>query len=327
MVSQLANNILERLSDGNFHSGEELGEQFSVSRSAIWKAVKQLDQLGIRPFSVQGKGYCIQDGLQLLDPVKIKTNMSNNSLALLSELDILQAVGSTNQHLLDKLASGIDSGSVCLSEMQMQGRGRHGKPWQSPFGLNIYLSLYWRFEQGAAALAGLSLAVGTILAKLLKNYGLLDVKLKWPNDVMCHGKKIAGVLLELAGDAVGPCHVVIGVGLNIASTRLPTIKVDQPWTDMESQIKALPERNLIAAQLLENLLIMLPQFEQHGFSAFEKDWQANDGLYKQNVDVKLADRTLQGIALGVDEQGHILVQQQDGQVRAFSSADISVRMS
>ena len=105
---------------------------------------------------------------------------------------------------------------VCFAEHQSAGKGRRGRQWVSPFGSNIYMSILWRFQQdGIACTAGLSLAVGVAVIRALKTYGFNEVGLKWPNDIYCQGKKLGGILIEVSGEADGPCAVIIGLGLNL----------------------------------------------------------------------------------------------------------------
>ena len=124
-------------------------------------------------------------------------------------------IDSTNQYLLERVNT-LSSGESCLAECQTAGRGRRGKPWVSPFGCQLILSMYWRLEQGMAAAMGLSLAVGVAVVEALESLGYPGVALKWPNDLYYQGRKLAGILVEMSGSAGASCHLVIGVGLNLA---------------------------------------------------------------------------------------------------------------
>ena len=133
---------------------------------------------------------------------------------------------------LRRVEAGGRSGLVCTAEQQTAGRGRRGREWISPFGRNLYVSTVWEFTQGAAALEGLSLAVGVAVAQALKGLGLPEVQLKWPNDIQHEGKKLGGVLLEMVGDASRQCQVVVGIGVNVAMPGAAANAIDQAWTDI-----------------------------------------------------------------------------------------------
>lgn len=147
---------------------------------------------------------------------------------------MLETIDSTNAEAMRQLEAGAGAGLVCTAEQQSAGRGRRGRTWVSPFARNLYLSVAWRYHQGAAALEGLSLAVGVAVARALAANGLPAVQLKWPNDVIFRGAKLGGVLLEMTGDAAGVCQIVVGVGLNVAMPDSAAVAIDQAWTDIKS---------------------------------------------------------------------------------------------
>ena len=166
--------ILQVLSKGTFCSGEELGKELGISRAAISKHIKGVQDWGIDIFRVQGKGYQLAKPIELLDKDIIQ-NQVENPIVLMPVID------STNQYLLDR-ADMLESGTVCIAEYQSNGRGRRGREWISPFGSNLYLSLYWRLDAGMAAAIGLSLVVGIAIVEALEKLGLPNIKLKWHND-------------------------------------------------------------------------------------------------------------------------------------------------
>jgi len=198
---------------------------------------------------------------------------------LLSRLLLLETVDSTNAEAMRQLESGAASGLVCTAEQQSAGRGRRGRTWVSPFARNLYVSLTWQYHQGAAALEGLSLAVGVAVARALTASGMPPVQLKWPNDIICGTAKLGGVLLEMTGDAAGSCQVVVGVGLTVSMPGSAATDIDQSWTDIETLSKGEhPGRNALLAALLNALLPLLASFEQRGFAPWRDEWPALDRL-------------------------------------------------
>jgi len=233
---------------------------------------------------------------------------------------------STNTELLARAAQGARSGAVLAAEAQTAGRGRRGRPWVSPVGGALVFSLLWRFEQGAAWLAGLSLAVGVALVRVLRAHGA-HAQLKWPNDVLVGGGKLAGILIELQGDASGPSAVVIGVGLNLALPAAARDAIDQPVADLAEACAAPPGRNALLAALLGELHTVLTAFARDGFKPFAREWEGCHAHQGRRVTATLPDgSTLTGVARGVAEDGALLIEA-GGKSRRFISGDVSLRVS
>jgi BirA family biotin operon repressor/biotin-[acetyl-CoA-carboxylase] ligase len=213
---------------------------------------------------------------------------------------------------------------ACLAEQQLAGRGRRGRHWVSPQGGNIYLSLLWRFANGVGQLGGLSLAVGVAVHRALRQLGVAEVRLKWPNDVLVQGRKLAGILLEMSGEASGPCAVVSGLGLNVRLPAAQMAGVAQDWTDLQSVLHNPVPRNSLVASLLNHLIAVMQDFERHGFAHFQAEWNAADAFAQQPVELQLTGETIQGIAQGVDESGALLLAR-NGQQERYHSGEVSLR--
>jgi BirA family transcriptional regulator, biotin operon repressor / biotin---[acetyl-CoA-carboxylase] ligase len=318
--------LLPLLADGEFHSGQELADVIGVSRTAVWKQVNRLaTESGIEIESVKGKGYRIPGGLDLLDANVVRAALVERSRALLTRLDILDTVDSTNTEVTRWLGHSGSSGLVCCAEQQTAGRGRRGRQWVSPYAGNLYLSLLWEFNQGAAALEGLSLAVGVAVARALRACEVPAVQLKWPNDVLYDRAKLGGILLEMSGDAAGSCRVVIGIGLNVAMPQSAAGAIDQAWTDIRSICaQSPPSRNRLLAALLDELLPLAADFEQHGFARWRDEWLALDAFAGTSVVLHTGSGQLAGVARGVDERGALRLETTTG-VQAVYGGEISLR--
>lgn len=317
--------VLTLLADGEVHSGEALGQALGVSRTAVWKQLKKLEALGIGVLSVKGQGYQVPGGVELLERDKILSCLSDHERSLLVDLDIHGSIESTNVRALERIRNGSSQGFACMAEHQTAGRGRHGRRWVSPFGRNVYLSLIWEFNSGAAALGGLSLAVGVAIARALQRNHIPDVELKWPNDVLWRGQKLAGILLELTGDAAGRCQVVIGVGVNVGMRAEEAAEISQAWASL-SQIVPGISRNKVAGDLLGELLLMLESYEQQGFAALREEWEALHGYANREVEIRAGDNVTVGIALGVNDQGALRLQMQSGETLVYGG-EASLRPS
>ncbi|MEA3251875.1 MAG: biotin--[acetyl-CoA-carboxylase] ligase [Pseudomonadota bacterium] len=318
--------LIRLLGDGGYHSGEQLGIRFGVSRTAIWKQLKKLEALDIPLEAVKGRGYRLSRPLELLDGQAIIAELPRDSRRHLVRLFVEETLPSTNQFLRERFAQGAGHAEVCLAENQNAGRGRRGRNWASPWGRSLLLSIGWRFEGGAAALEGLSLAVGVVLAQVLERHGL-EVALKWPNDVLLKQDgalcKLAGILLEVSGDAQGPCEVVIGIGLNVFLPDALRARVDQPIAAVADQAPGI-SRNALAAELLEGLLGLLVDFEQEGFTVWREDWNQRHAHAGQTVDVVQGQARYAAIAEEVDAAGNLCVRREGRQERLVGG-EISVR--
>lgn len=318
--------LLPLLANGEFRSGQDLADALGVSRTAVWKQINKLvTESGLTIESVKGKGYRIPGGIDLLDAARVTAALNARASALMTHLDILDIVDSTNAEVMRRAEQGCSSGLVCTAEQQTAGRGRRGRQWVSPYASNLYLSLLWEFSQGAAALEGLSLAVGVAVARALRACDVPSVQLKWPNDVLNGGAKLGGILLEMTGDAAGSCRVVIGVGLNVAMPTAAAGAIDQAWTDVKSITPGqYPKRNRLLAALLNELLPLVADFEQQGFARWRDDWQSLDAFAGAPVILNTGTTQLGGIARGVDERGALQLETTTG-VQSVYGGEISLR--
>lgn len=217
--------LLKLLQDGRFHSGEELGAVLGISRSAVWKRLQHLEaEHGLQFHKVRGRGYRLASPLSLLDPRKIDS---------LWPVEIMPTVDSTNSEAMRRLVAGASTPFVIVAEQQTAGRGRRGRAWVSPYGENLYYSLAItvRGRSGARRVEPGCRSRG---APGPESLGVRDAGLKWPNDLLQGGKKIAGILLELSGDPADLCHVVIGIGINV--NMKTATDIGQPWTSLREAL-------------------------------------------------------------------------------------------
>ena len=320
--------ILQLLSDGGFHSGQALAATLVISRSALWKRLQKLQQqLGIQLYAVSGKGYKLATPLQLLDPDRLKQQLLQyGSLRVVPVVETHLSLASTNQYALEQARQAPYLHRLVLAERQTEGRGRRGRHWVSPFGRNLYLSLYWWFDNMPESVSCLSLMVAITLAQQLESIGVPACELKWPNDVRYRGRKLAGILLEMQGEAAGGCGIVIGVGVNLDLDEPEAQAIDQPWTDVKRILGKTVERNQFAAEFSQRLIGVMQGFSQGTFTQCLEDWRSRDVLDGRQVDLRLDGEVMQGIARGVDDSGALLLES-DGRIRRYYSGEVSVRLA
>ncbi|WP_313656411.1 bifunctional biotin--[acetyl-CoA-carboxylase] ligase/biotin operon repressor BirA [Pantoea sp.] len=308
--------LVDILSDGEFHSGEQLGETLGMSRAAINKHIQTLKSWGLDVFTVTGKGYSLPAPIQLLDEQLILSQVREGNVSVIPVID------STNQYLMEKM-HGLTSGAACIAEYQQAGRGRRGRQWFSPFGANLYMSMYWRLEQGPAAAMGLSLVIGIVMAETLRSSGADDVRVKWPNDIYLNDRKLAGILVELTGKTGDAAHIVMGAGINLAMRSADASQIDQGWINLQ-EAGVRVNRNELAARLINRLRDALPLFEQEGLTPFIERWAALDNFINRPVKLLIGEREVHGIARGVDSQGGLLLEQ-EGEIKSWVGGEISLR--
>ncbi len=313
--------LIKALAAGHFVSGQLLGKQLEISRTAIAKHIKALSEMGLDIYSVKGKGYKLAYSLNLLDKKKILDLLPHDSKTV---LEVHSLIDSTNDYLMRRLPNQLNQGQVCLAEFQSAGRGRRGRQWISPFGSQIYLSMYWALEQGLSAAIGLSLVTALAVSDAIKSYCGVQVQLKWPNDIYIDGAKLAGILIDLEGQALEPSHSVIGIGLNLDMPKQASKKIDQKWTDLQSNTTTIIDRNALSAQLISSLTHRLEQHLTHGFTPMLEDWHKQDLYLHKPVKLITGERVTLGISRGINNQGALLLEV-NGQIKPIYGGEVSLR--
>jgi BirA family biotin operon repressor/biotin-[acetyl-CoA-carboxylase] ligase len=247
--------------------------------------------------------------------------LSHAAAAGLATVEVVAQTGSTNADLLAR-APGLGSPVLLVAEDQTAGRGRAGRSWLSSPGHSLTFSLAWKFDGGLHKLTGLPLAVGTALAETLGRLGQ-PVQLKWPNDVLKDGDKLAGILIETAlGDRA--VWAIIGIGLNLAMPDELEQQIGRP-------VAAVPwlarmDRDALLAALLDGLLDALALFDKSGFAAFTARWNLLHGWQGEMVTLLDGGEVLhEGLAAGVDDAGRLLLDTEGGRV-AIVAGDVSLRV-
>jgi len=322
-MKPLTAGVLARLADGDFHSGETLARALAVSRASVWHAIREIEAMGVGVYKVHGRGYRLPAPLTLLDRAAVERCLGARAAGF--ALDIRDAVDSTSTRALERAAAGAPTGTVIAAEWQSGGRGRLGRAWHAGVGEALTFSLLWRFARGAGALSGLSLAVGVALVRALRTAGAGEAALKWPNDVLWRGGKLAGILVELAGDALGPTAAVIGIGINVRLSDATRARVTQPVADLETACGTAPDRNALLASVLAMLGDVLDGFARDGFAPLRGEWQRAHAHQGGRVNLVLPDGSRRsGIARGVADDGTFLLETRSG-VERFHSGEITLR--
>jgi BirA family biotin operon repressor/biotin-[acetyl-CoA-carboxylase] ligase len=322
-VAKIAHeNLIKALANGEFVSGQLLAQQLNVTRASISKYISILKGMGLDIYSVKGKGYKFATPLNLLSSQKISSLIGTDVNT--PEIEVHNIIDSTNNYLLRRLPNSVSQGQVCLAEYQDAGRGRRGRKWISPFGSQIYLSMYWRLSQGLSSAMGLSLVTAIALSDAIKKVCDIEVQLKWPNDVYIQGVKVAGILIDLEGQPLEESHSVIGVGLNIDMPSIAGAEIDQAWTDLSTHCHKPIDRNAISAALISALWQRLAEHEEHGISNMLDEWHHQDLYLNKQVKLLTGENIAKGICKGVNQQGALLLEV-NGQIKTIYGGEVSLR--
>ena len=318
--------------------GTALGRVFDAlaSRRATGLAgldADELDTLADLGVCVGGDRASLEPDIELLSAAAVRGGLAPATLAWLRDLEVRAHIASTNTSLLGQATRGAIAGRVLTAEVQTAGRGRRGRNWLSPFGRNLAVSLGVAIARPVAEIGALSLVVGVAVRRALVEHGLTGVALKWPNDILLDGRKLAGILIELVR-AVAPVEVVIGIGVNVGCAARVGERIDQSIADVAEQIDG-PTRNALLARILDHVVGACRGFDAAGFERYREEW--NDAHFYRDAQVVVTPAdvggsehgrkpaaSLVGRVLDVGADGALRIETADG-VCAFTGGEVTMR--
>ena len=263
----------------------------------------------------------------LLDSKLIEGMLSPDSLGRISKLILLEEVDSTNSLLQKELNAGMGPVLVCAADQQTAGRGRSGKSWHSPLSKNIYLSISWEYALPYHKVEGLSLAVGVVVLDSLISFGYPELKLKWPNDILSDGAKLAGILVEIIGGANSSLKIIVGLGINVKMSVKQGSVIENSWTDLSSiRHKPPPSRNELLSALVDCLIDLFLSYPEKGFPHWRDSWNARDSFMGKNAQIISNGEILSGVSHGVDSKGRLILDSSEG-LLFIAAGDVSLRES
>ena len=315
--------IAKVLADGEFHSGEALGKLLGISRAAVANHVKALSNLGLDIYSVTGRGYKLANHIALLDSDRINAVFNANY-----SLDTYSIIDSTNEFLMQKIRTekSLKDGHSVVAECQTAGRGRRGRTWQSPFGSHVYFSQYRIIEDGLSAAAGLSLAVGIAVKRVCEKIVNSKIQLKWPNDILSNGRKLAGVLIEAEGQSDGQCHLVVGIGINFDMPEKSAREIDQAWVDLKTLAGDNLDRNYFVACLIEELDVIVEEYKANRLDNLVEEWNTSNAFKDAEVEISSNTSIKSGTCIGIDSTGALIINSHDsGKREKIFGGEVSLR--
>ncbi len=303
---------------------ETLAKQRSAALHGL--AADELDQLAALGIAVAEGHARLDADIETLSAQAVCDGLDAPATAWLRDLDLRAHIDSTNTSLLARADREAIDGCVLAAEVQTAGRGRRGRTWLSPFGRNLAVSIGVGIHRPVAELGTLSLVAGVAMRQALLGCGIEGVELKWPNDVLLHGRKLAGILIELVR-ASPPVEVVIGIGVNVGCRDAIAARVDQAVADVAEQISS-PSRNQLLAETLNRMAAACQLFNDVGFEPFHSQWERAHRHQGRAVTIATSAMNqpvaLSGTALGVAADGSLRIDTGRG-IREFSSGEVTLR--
>ena len=307
--------LYQLLSDGEFHSGEDVADEFGVTRSRVWGLINSLSEKGVVVSRIRGKGYRIRKPSQLLNEEIISASLKNKCFVVYEP-----SCDSTNK-IAKSQVGAYTKPLVVTTEYQSAGRGRRGRNWHSGYSQNLMLTYVQPSFNVRNGLDGLSLVVGLAIADVIKSLSSAPVSLKWPNDIQIGDAKLGGILIELQGDLSSDSNLFIGIGLNVNQS---PDDLDREITSLSQYMPAPVDRSELFIKLIDTLIEYLARFREIGFEGYMAEWKKFDAYINLPVTVYRGDEVINGISRGVDSKGALLLDI-DGQITPFYGGEVSVR--
>ena len=315
--------ILERLRQGEPISGEELGRTIGISRTAVWKHINELKSEGYVIDSVPSRGYHFVSAPDALLPEEIRAGLKTQVMG--RDIAYQKETPST-QEIAKALASqGVADGTIVVAETQSGGRGRVGRQWSSPEG-GIYFSIVLRPDMKPSEALRLPLVAGVAVVQAIKRNTKLDPKLKWPNDIMLHSKKVGGILTEMSAETDRLDWVIVGIGLNVNTSHKSFPK------GVEGIATSLMEaggKSISRVKLLQDILVefesLYGELVKSGFEPIRAKWKALSNTIGANVVVSMPTEKVIGTAVDIDSDGALILKKEDGSLEKIIAGVVSLR--
>ena len=318
--------ILKMLKEADDHiSGQQLCEQFQVSRTAVWKVINQLKEEGYQVEAVRNKGYRIIESPDVLTREELAVQIGDATRWAGQEIVCFTETDSTNVRARKLGENGAAHGTLVVAEQQTAGRGRRGRGWESPAGSSIYMSLLLRPEFLPNKAPMLTIVMAYSVATALREQTGLGFRIKWPNDIVLNGKKVVGILTEMSTEIEYINHVVIGVGINVNTEAFPE-EICATATSIRRESGKTWRRAELIAAILRQFEVQYERFVKEEDLAYLRE--AYDAvLVNCNREVRILGEKdgYRAVALGIDDQGELLVRKEDGTVTSVYAGEVSVR--
>lgn len=307
---------------GDYVSGQEICEKLGVSRTAVWKVIRQLQEEGYQVDAARSRGYRIIDGPDVMTAEEVEslldTEWAGKPVVYYPETD------STNIRIGHLGDEGAPHGTLAVADRQTAGRGRRGRTWESPGGSCIYMSILLRPDLAPEKAPMLTLVMACGVAEGIMDCADVKVQIKWPNDIIVSGKKLAGILTEMSTQVDYINHVTVGVGINVNVQNFP--EEIQTATSLLSETGTQTKRAPVIAAVMkhfeENYKIFMQTEDMSGLMEKYSSLLVNQG---REVLILEKDAEYKAYAEGINQKGELVVRREDGTVENICAGEVSVR--
>lgn len=309
---------------GKYISGEAISQAFNITRAAVWKQVQALRESGYEIEAQTKSGYRLVRTPLSLEEWVLKRGLKTKTLGRV--IHCFEEISSTNDYAKELIQRGIENGDVIIARRQTAGRGRMQRAWESPEG-GIWMTVILKPRLALADAAKLTLSTGVALARACRECYSLDVQIKWPNDLVYQGKKIAGILGEVVGEWNTVQTLILGVGINanMKSEDLPSLL---PATTLETLLGHSVNLNDLVIAFLEALETEVESLEEGDIEGLRERWLAYAAGLGMEVQVERAGHVFTGILKGISTSGELILEENQNHLELlFSSGDVKLRSS
>lgn len=303
-------------------SGEDISRRLGVSRTAVWKYIEDLRKAGYVIEALPRRGYRLLERPDKLLPTEVRSGLSTKILGQV--VHYFPQVGSTNDVARKLAQQGADEGTLVVAEEQTSGRGRRGRNWLSPAGTGIFASLVLRPNLLPAQAPVLTLTAAVAGAEAIRQLTNLPVGIKWPNDLLINGRKVAGILTEISAEIDSIFYVIIGIGINVNTNSFP-----DELKDIATSLAREGGQAVSRQRLLQLFLLRLEKWYysllEGGQDKVLDRWRELSVTLGRQVTIFSPNFTVQGLALDIDQEGALLLQTADHKIVRILSGDVSLR--
>lgn len=307
--------------EGAFISGEQLSRRFNCSRTAIWKHIENLRKQGYVFEAISRKGYRLVRKPHKLDIEAIVKRLQTKTIG--KRIIYVDDISSTQHKAQELVLAGAEEGTVVIAEQQTAGKGTRGKQWFSPKGTGIWMSIILKPQIPAQYISQLTLLSSVALCRTISKVVNIDIGVKWPNDLLVGDKKVSGILLESSSEDDRLRYVIAGVGIsvNIAKHEFPA-ELHERATSLLIEGGKEVEREPLLAAFLQQFEQLYELYIEEGFAPIKMLWEALSVTLQRPIAVRSAYGLIKGMAVGMDDTGALLVQEDDGQIKKIYSGDV-----
>ncbi|MBY0222724.1 biotin--[acetyl-CoA-carboxylase] ligase [Sporosarcina aquimarina] len=326
MKFSVKNELLKRLfaAQGKPVSGQDIADEFGLSRTAIWKYIKELEEEGYEIGSLRKKGYYLIEIPDIVNQANIHEHLETKTYG--QTIHYFKTCPTTQKIAHEEAQNGVEDGTLIISEEQTAGKGRLARPWTSNAGRGIWMSLIIRPNLAPQQAPQLTLVAAVAIVRAIEDITDIHPVIKWPNDILINNKKVTGILTELQADPDRIKAVILGMGIN----------VNQDLTDFPEELQTIAtslkiekgeevDRAKLVAKILEYLEQYTSLYVEKGFAPIKLLWESYASITGKRVRANMVNETVEGVALGISAEGMLELQLADGSVRGIYSADIEVK--